>query len=861
MANLRVLLNGDDWRLTDLIPSEWAWLRLDSPETDLDALTPAVPPWRKATVPGDVQSDLIDAGEIVEPWKDLKSREAEWTSERDWLYWLRRATPQQGDWRKAVLRFEGVDYACHVYLNGQHIGDHEGTFVPFEFDVSDVLKHRDHLDLAVLVEHAPAEPDVQGQIGWTSKVRLWKPRFAYKWDWCTRLIPLGIWDDVLLHLWRDWRITDLRVRTRLFGPMPNCTKGRVTVDVDLESEGTASGNLTVQVISPTGEVVAEASADAARDQLGRTMLRIPLTVSHPLLWWPNGEGEQPLYTVRVEIASDDVLESRETRFGFRRIRAVPNEGAPDDARPYTLEVNGRKVFLKGWNWAPVSQLYGRPHEERYRHASRLARDAHCNLLRVWGGGLQERELFYNLCDEAGILVWQEFPHSSSGVDNEPSHDPAYVRYCRQQAQVLVKRRANHPSLVIWCGGNELMDDQRKPCDVNHPVLGALEKVVAREDSTWVYLPTSPSGPVFDAAPANVGRMHDVHGHWLWLGDPDHYTFYNAIDPLLHSEFGCEGAANLRALERFLSAEYRWPPDRTNPAWVHHGSWWLNRVKVEKMFGPIDDLRTFVFASQWLQYEGLRYIAEANRRRKWRTSGCLPWQFNESWPNTSCTNCLGYFGDLRPAYWAMKAAYAPLFVSLRYERLTYQPGECLRADLWLEGAYGLGRGSTDHYAVEWSLWWLERCQVIGSGSWSGTTPEGSPQNLGTVECALPAEPGTFGLVLSARQKGGAWFQAGQDKRYIFTTHPEPAYEPLMRVPHVSAQVERPERDLLRVRCPARAPAPLVFVRADGLADHRGPYLSWGFAPFLLPGEEVVIHADGEGPIHVWALNWPGMEVVV
>src|SRR5438132_4375635 len=218
--------------------------------------------------------------------------------------------------------------------------------------------------------------------------------------------------------------------------------------------------------------------------------------------------------------------------------------------------------------------------ERYERLLALARDAHVNLLRVWGGGLLEREVFYDLCDRFGIMVWQEFPQSSSGLagtpllgakaahppsagtrggprcdfDNRPATDEAYLDLIHEQAPALLARRRNHPSLVLWCGGNELTHDDLTPLTSEHPALAALKQAVDLDDPQRLWLPTSPSGPTFSPNPEAPGRTHDGHGPWTYLGIPEHYHYYNAIDPLLHSEFGVEGPANLETLQRIAPTE-------------------------------------------------------------------------------------------------------------------------------------------------------------------------------------------------------------------------------------------------------------------------------------------------------------------
>ncbi len=846
---MRIMLNGSDWRILPLVPSEWHWRMIGQETCDLDHLNPPVPPWTPATVPGDVQSDLLRTGQLPDPWKDLNSRLWEWTSQRDWVYRKDFSLPQMAENARALLHFEGVDYACHVFLNGRKLGEHRGTYTAFEMDATGAARPGSN-QLVVVVEHAPFEPDQQAQIGWTSRVRLWKPRFAYQWDWCTRLVPLGIHEDVWLDLWQAARIRNVRVRPSLDDRANGC----VRISVDLERSEGPDATVRARILSPTGDEVAKTSGLAHHAGDGSARWNGEVRVDAPLLWWPNGYGDQPLYTVIIEVqgAGGEILDEWQRRIGFRTIRAVPNFGAPPDALPYTLEVNDTRIFLTGWNWAPIDQLYGPHHRAKYTHAIRLAKQANCNLLRVWGGGLLEREHFYDLCDEAGILVWQEFPQSSSGIDNEPARDAAYVEYCNGEARQMVLRRAHHPSLAVWCGGNELTDAQYRPLTTSHPVLGVLQQVVQELDPDRIFLPTSPSGPVFAADTANKGRMHDVHGNWLYMGDPQHYAFYNEIDPLLHSEFGCEGPANLRTLARVLSPHALWPPDRTNPAWVHHGSWWINRERVEELFGEIQELPAFVFAGQWMQYEGLRYAVEASRRRAWRTSGCMPWQFNEAWPNTSCTNMLEYFGGVKPAYWAVRAAYAPVGVSARYSSLRCLPGGSLDAEIWL--AVSTPNAAAD--AIEWVLYDAISGEQLGGDSLRcPRVPEAGAVPVGHVEAKVPMQPTVLALILSAAGPTGR-----SDNRYFFSSREVAPFAPLLRVPATAPVVEWRKGTELVIQCPASGP-PVLGLRVDALADWAGPYPGCGYWPFVAPGETVTCPVAGEGYVEVSAFNAPSRALEV
>ena len=224
-----------------------------------------------------------------------------------------------------------------------------------------------------------------------------------------------------------------------------------------------------------------------------------LEVVDPRLWWPNGYGEQPLSMIRTRVLfaeKSDVSDVRETTFGIRHIAFVANESATPDARPYTLVVNGQKMFINGWNWVPIDVMYGVERPAKLDRLLHLAQIAHVNLLRVWGGGLIEKESFYDTCDRLGILIWQEFILSSSGIDNYPADDPAYIALLNREAEQIVPRKRNHPSLAIWCGGNDLQGDVDQPLTEENPVLAALQKIVAHLDPDRYWLPTSPAAPFY-----------------------------------------------------------------------------------------------------------------------------------------------------------------------------------------------------------------------------------------------------------------------------------------------------------------------------------------------------------------------------
>jgi beta-mannosidase len=362
--------------------------------------------------------------------------------------------------------------------------------------------------------------------------------------------------------------------------------------------------------APALRVTLEAGVGRVHDRSG-----VIMEVSDPELWWPNVMGAQRRYPVG------------EVSVGFRTVTLDAD---------YRLTVNGIQMPIHGFNWVPLDLQHGVPRPARLARLLELAAGAGVNLLRVWGGGLIESEEFYEHCDRLGILVWQEFCQSSSGFDDVPSDDPEFVATLAGDARRIVPGLAHHPSLAIWGGGNEL------DADDDHPALGSLREVVAELDPGRAWLPTSPRGE------------RDVHGPWEHQGLRDHNRFWDTATSRLHSEFGVEGMTNQASLEALIAPEHRWPADRSNPVYAHLGAWWNNAPLVQSAFGDrIGDLDTMRRASQWLQYEGLRYAVEATLQRG---AGTIPWQLGESFPNAWCTSVVDWHGRPKPAFHGVARAY-------------------------------------------------------------------------------------------------------------------------------------------------------------------------------------------------------------
>ncbi|MCP4640685.1 MAG: hypothetical protein GY851_09645, partial [bacterium] len=486
--------------------------------------------------------------------------------------------------------------------------------------------------------------------GYTSRSKHFKSRYNYSWDWCPRVVPVGAWDSLELRTGTESLFRVRHVETDLD---PDNKTGRVRVTVEAEMIESARLTLTVR---DAGHEIGRATA-----ALGEALELGELPVEP---WWPNGEGDAKTYELDVAARdeSGETLWSVGRTIGFKRVEWRACEDAPADAEPWVCVVNGRPVFLQGANWVPPRACYADTTDEEYGRLISLYKEMGSNILRVWGGAVLEKEVFYDLCDQAGILVWQEFPLSSSGVENLPPSDEKATAQLTTIASSYIERRCHHVSLTVWCGGNELIDLESRPIGYDHPCIAALKALVEREDPSRRFLPTSPSGPRCWGGQDEwgTGVHHDVHGPWGLDGTGDMEgwrAYWSGDDALFRSEVGVPGASPAEMIEQYAGDLPAWPP--TGEYWNHSASWWIqwDRVKgaMELRKGKVG-LTEYVRLTQEIQAEGYAVAARACKRRFPACGGFIIWMGHDCFPCPANNSVIDFHRDPKPAFHALKDVF-------------------------------------------------------------------------------------------------------------------------------------------------------------------------------------------------------------
>ncbi len=816
----RISLNGNDWKMKEFVGMDWVWRDSVKPDTG------DVRWWYPATVPGSVMHDLAANGMIPDPHYECNTKLGEWACDRTWVYRREIFVPKEAEGRKVGLCFDGIDYASEIFVNGCTVGKQEGMYIPWSCDVSGHLLYGKTNLIAVVIEPAPFE---QPQVGRTSLVYTNKSRMTYWWDFCPRMVHQGIWQDAYLKITGEAEIRDWLIDTRLVSG----EEAKVTVQVWTHQAGGCTYRLSFGEQQLTGVA-------------GQDGFRCEFVLREPRLWWCNGQGEAYEYEVRLELYDRQQVLSdiRTARRGIREIEFVQNEDAAGENTSFLLRLNGRNVFMNGYNWVPADLFYGAVSTEKVAHLIRLAKKAGINVFRVWGGGLIERDSFYEMCARAGILVWQEFCLSSSGIDNKPSWAESYRKLLEEQAEVIVKLKRNHTALAVWCGGNELKYDDGTPIDENDPLIKVIGNVVHRLDPRRKWLPSSPSGGVFLNSFENLekypDKMCDVHGPWEHQGLERHYALYNKGTCLMHSEFGVEGMTSARALYRNVAPEHLLPASKDNPVYFHRGAWWNNEPLVQKTFGgDLTDVEQIRRASQYMQYEGLKYAMECNRRRAFHCSGMFPWQFNEPYPNLFCTSALDYYGNPKPVYYGVRKVYAPWLVNAAFDSASLAGRKELRAVLFaannLPGTAQHEKAWTEGYSVTAQLWTVKG-RLLKEESYSLSEVGVRACEAGSFCWELEETPHML-VLLRLRLKRHADESVLAENEYLFTLSGD--LGEVFRTEQPVLRIEK-EEGAVRITNVGEIAALYVFLKKEeGAAVYwEDDYLN------ILPGEERLIRAEGD-----------------
>ncbi|MHB1193655.1 MAG: beta-mannosidase [Longimicrobiales bacterium] len=645
--------------------------------------------WVSATVPGTVHTDLLAAGRIPDPFTGDREAELAWIEDEAWTYRLDFETdPDLLEEERLEMVFEGLDTWASVTLNGTGILEADNMFRTWRVDVRGTLRAgANRLEVrfsppaAKGAERAAAhpwpiphqEPDARGTRAFSRKAA-----YHFGWDWGPRFVTSGIWRPVRLEAWSSVRITDARVSSlQLRG---DTALVRFVVDMDAAGEGD-DASVRVGVRSPDGSFRAVMEDVALPAAGGSVAWETTLVVPGAELWWPRGagRGSPRLYDVEVDAVQGRRWDRRAVRVGLRTVELVTERDSIGES--FLFRVNGEPLFVRGANVVPPDHFTPRADSSAYARLVTDAAAANMNMLRVWGGGVYLPDVFYDLADQAGILIWQDFMFANALVPR----DSSFVASVAAEAEDQVRRLRRHPSLALWCGNNEIAEGWASwgwQADYAPDVLpqveaayrrvfeDALAGVVARLDGGRTYIPSSPRHGWGRAESLTEGDSH----YWgVWWGlEP--FRVYAEKVPRFASEFGFQALPDMATVAAFGSvgkgtggtAAESAPRSLSDPVMrahqKHPAGYETIRAYLEREWPvpPDDSLDAWSYLTQLAQADGVGLALEAHRRSWPRTGGTLYWQLNDTWPVVSWSG-IDSFGRWKALHHRAREVFAPVAV--------------------------------------------------------------------------------------------------------------------------------------------------------------------------------------------------------
>lgn len=676
---------------------------------------PEEPP-RPAVVPGTVYTDLLRSGDMEDPfWKDNENS-ALALMEKDYTY----ETCFDGEKdllasRRILLRFDGLDTIADIYLNEVHVGSAYNMHRIWEYDVTQILRERDNKLRVVL--HSPLNyireafgkcRTLGSEDAMDGFVHIRKAHCMFGWDWGAHLPDAGIFRQVSLLGITDARLDSVYVRQEH-------TDGEVTLHFEVEAEQISavteqeSLTYTVEITAPEGEVRTYTDSPAE------------IHISNPDLWWPNGYGSQPLYQVKVTLYADGIpADVWERNLGLRTLTVRTEQD--EWGTGFAHEINGVAIFAMGADYIPEDHLLGRVTPETTRKLLEQCAAANYNAIRVWGGGYYPEDWFYDICDELGLIVWQDFMFACAVYELTPE----FKENIRQEFIDNVKRLRHHPSLGLWCGNNEMemfVEEGHhwvtKKTEVRDYILmyeQLIPEVLETYDPQTFYWPASPSsGGAFDEP--NSPDRGDVHYWSVWHGNRP-FSEYRKYFFRYASEFGFQSLPARKTLETITDD----PRDMNLFSYVmekHQRQYGANGKimnYLQQTYLYPSDFDTLIYASQLLQADAIRYGVEHFRRNRGRCMGAIVWQLNDCWPVISWSS-IDYCGRWKALHYMEKRFFAPLMISCQEEGMMTQEADMNREHFEFETSIRLNVANETRTDQQAEVFWEvrnARAEVVRKG---------------------------------------------------------------------------------------------------------------------------------------------------
>jgi len=626
-----------------------------------------------ATVPGNVELDLLNAGLIENPEVGNNVYALRKYEAYQWWYHKTFETPRFNSSERVEIVFDGLDCFGTVWINNKLVGETDNMLIEHRFDITDFLTPNGNNSIYIRINPATREAQkyINGAVGSRKYFRVEqehvrKAPHMYGWDIMPRVVSAGLWRSVHLNIVKPTRIEQVYWMTNQIDVAQK--KAEMLLDMQFSTDYPTIDGLTMKVSLKRGSNQFYEQSFPLISHSSRQRIQL----DNVDFWWPRGYGEPVLYDAVIKVVDEknNVLDEKKQKVGIRTADLIWTEvTTPENPGEFVFKINGEKIFIRGTNWVPLDAFHSRD-KNHLGIAMQMITDLNCNMIRCWGGNVYEDNDFFNLCDENGIMVWQDFSLAGTPYPQ----DFEFAQKIRKEAISVVLKLRSHPSLVLWCGNNEidisLGWSYKKPIDPGIDILSraVLPRVVWEFDPVRDFLPSSPFGSEqYFKQGNNTSIMPQVH---LW-GLRGYYKapFYTDVNAHFVTEIGCHGCPNRSSLERMFHPKEVYP-------WKEDGSWkdeWQTKAvrphpdftgsddrnevmisQVKIMFKECPkDLDQFIFASQSVQAEAMKFFIEFWRMDKFRKTGIIWWNLRTGWPIVGDAQVVDFYNSKKLAYYYIK----------------------------------------------------------------------------------------------------------------------------------------------------------------------------------------------------------------
>ena len=622
--------------------------------------------WKSASVPGNIFTDLLSHKVIEDPFIKTNEEKVQWVSKKDWEYKTNFSLSEEILNKKNIeLNFEGLDTYAKIYINGNYQLNTDNAFKRYTISLKDIPMYKSN-ELKIVFENTgsienPAKLNSKYKLPEGKRIYTRKAQFQYGWDWGPKLNTLGIWKPITLKAWDDLKFENIYIRQKEIDK----DKALLSVEIIIESKD----DRNIQLFTKINKEIISSNISLKK---GKHTYKVPIEIINPKLWWTHNLGNPYLYNFNFQLISDGkIKDEKSIKKGIRTIKLIAKKDTIGES--FYFELNGKPVFMKGANYIPQNSFQNKVTNQHYEKLLSDVVESNMNMLRVWGGGIYENDIFYDICDEKGILVWQDFMFACAMYPGSIE----FLANVKEEAEQQIKRLRNHTSIALWCGNNENAEGWRRwgwqakrtkkeKEEIWNDYLAVFDTILPKSVAKLSETNYWETSPKYGRGNPKYQMEGDAHDWWVWH---DGYPFehFEKNVPRFMSEFGFQSFPSFETINYINQNDtINLKTDAIKLHQKHAKGFQLIEEYMNRNYKISKNEEDYVYVSQLLQAKGIVMGIEAHRRAKPTNMGSLYWQLNDCWPSISWSS-IDYFGQWKALQYKAKNAFKNLLISSTIEK--------------------------------------------------------------------------------------------------------------------------------------------------------------------------------------------------